>query len=215
MLQGVCALSTLKDLWAQLRLVHITIDLLEHVTAAPHIPTCPMPSPTLTASVSHRRTVGKSTGLSCPFAGSCKINKAQRRHCPACRLRKCLDAGMKKESESPLPPPSPDWPVPSLSHTAGTGSFSNKLGDVTIVLEICRGSASPLMSRPPRLCLQLLPPCSIHPSHTDWGHPQTHVTVPGSSELAVAIPSPDALPQTPGLLFLSSVKYSACHLVGT
>nr|XP_019568498.1 PREDICTED: nuclear receptor subfamily 1 group I member 3 isoform X5 [Rhinolophus sinicus] len=44
-----------------------------------------------------RRTVGKSTGLSCPFAGSCKINKAQRRHCPACRLRKCLDAGMKKE----------------------------------------------------------------------------------------------------------------------
>lgn len=104
MLQGVCALSTLKDLWAQLRLVHVTIDLLQHVTAAPHIPTCPMPSPTLTASVSHRRTVGKSTGLSCPFAGSCKINKAQRRHCPACRLRKCLDAGMKKESESPLPP---------------------------------------------------------------------------------------------------------------
>ncbi|XP_032948809.1 nuclear receptor subfamily 1 group I member 3 isoform X2 [Rhinolophus ferrumequinum] len=44
-----------------------------------------------------RRTVGKNTGLSCPFAGSCKINKAQRRHCPACRLRKCLDAGMKKE----------------------------------------------------------------------------------------------------------------------
>ncbi|KAM5203385.1 nuclear receptor subfamily 1 group I member 3 isoform 3-T5 [Hipposideros larvatus] len=44
-----------------------------------------------------RRTVHKSTGLSCPFAGSCKVNKAQRRHCPACRLRKCLDAGMKKE----------------------------------------------------------------------------------------------------------------------
>lgn len=62
--------------------------------------------------VSHRRTVGKNTGLSCPFAGSCKINKAQRRHCPACRLRKCLDAGMKKESESP-PHPSRDWPVPS------------------------------------------------------------------------------------------------------
>ncbi|XP_019488662.1 PREDICTED: nuclear receptor subfamily 1 group I member 3 isoform X4 [Hipposideros armiger] len=44
-----------------------------------------------------RRTVHKSTGLSCPFAGSCKVNKAQRRHCPACRLRKCLDVGMKKE----------------------------------------------------------------------------------------------------------------------
>ncbi|XP_008698867.1 nuclear receptor subfamily 1 group I member 3 isoform X2 [Ursus maritimus] len=44
-----------------------------------------------------RRTVSKSTDLTCPFAGSCKVNKAQRRHCPACRLQKCLEAGMKKE----------------------------------------------------------------------------------------------------------------------
>ncbi|XP_054549506.1 nuclear receptor subfamily 1 group I member 3 [Talpa occidentalis] len=44
-----------------------------------------------------RRTVNKNTTLSCPFAGSCKVNKAQRRHCPACRLQKCLNAGMKKD----------------------------------------------------------------------------------------------------------------------
>ncbi|XP_008578414.1 PREDICTED: nuclear receptor subfamily 1 group I member 3 [Galeopterus variegatus] len=44
-----------------------------------------------------RRTVGKSTGLTCPFAGSCEVSKAQRRHCPACRLQKCLDAGMRKD----------------------------------------------------------------------------------------------------------------------
>uniref|UniRef100_A0A673U904 Nuclear receptor subfamily 1 group I member 3 n=1 Tax=Suricata suricatta TaxID=37032 RepID=A0A673U904_SURSU len=44
-----------------------------------------------------RRTVTKSTVLMCPFAGSCEVNKAQRRHCPACRLQKCLDAGMKKD----------------------------------------------------------------------------------------------------------------------
>nr|XP_005909278.1 PREDICTED: nuclear receptor subfamily 1 group I member 3 isoform X5 [Bos mutus] len=44
-----------------------------------------------------RRTVNKSTSLTCPFAGSCEVNKAQRRHCPACRLQKCLDAGMKKD----------------------------------------------------------------------------------------------------------------------
>uniref|UniRef100_M3YSH0 Nuclear receptor subfamily 1 group I member 3 n=1 Tax=Mustela putorius furo TaxID=9669 RepID=M3YSH0_MUSPF len=45
-----------------------------------------------------RRTVNKSTGLTCPFAGRCEVSKAQRRHCPACRLQKCLDVGMKKES---------------------------------------------------------------------------------------------------------------------
>ncbi|KAF5918308.1 hypothetical protein HPG69_006091 [Diceros bicornis minor] len=44
-----------------------------------------------------RRTVNKKTDLTCPFAGSCKVSKAQRRHCPACRLQKCLDAGMKKD----------------------------------------------------------------------------------------------------------------------
>uniref|UniRef100_A0A7N5JU77 Nuclear receptor subfamily 1 group I member 3 n=1 Tax=Ailuropoda melanoleuca TaxID=9646 RepID=A0A7N5JU77_AILME len=43
------------------------------------------------------RAASKSTDLTCPFAGSCKVNKAQRRHCPACRLQKCLEAGMKKE----------------------------------------------------------------------------------------------------------------------
>ncbi|XP_004443748.1 PREDICTED: nuclear receptor subfamily 1 group I member 3 isoform X2 [Ceratotherium simum simum] len=44
-----------------------------------------------------RRTVNKKIDLTCPFAGSCKVSKAQRRHCPACRLQKCLDAGMKKD----------------------------------------------------------------------------------------------------------------------
>ncbi|XP_004390221.1 nuclear receptor subfamily 1 group I member 3 isoform X4 [Trichechus manatus latirostris] len=44
-----------------------------------------------------RRTAIKSTGLSCSFAGSCEVSKAQRRHCPACRLQKCLKAGMRKD----------------------------------------------------------------------------------------------------------------------
>ncbi|XP_012886099.1 PREDICTED: nuclear receptor subfamily 1 group I member 3 [Dipodomys ordii] len=44
-----------------------------------------------------RRTVSKSTGPTCPFAGNCEVNKAQRRHCPACRLQKCLNAGMRKD----------------------------------------------------------------------------------------------------------------------
>ncbi|KAM5237819.1 nuclear receptor subfamily 1 group I member 3-like [Ctenodactylus gundi] len=44
-----------------------------------------------------RRTVSKSTGLVCVVAGRCEISKTQRRRCPACRLQKCLGAGMRKE----------------------------------------------------------------------------------------------------------------------
>ncbi|KAM6165509.1 nuclear receptor subfamily 1 group I member 3-like isoform 2-T2 [Erethizon dorsatum] len=44
-----------------------------------------------------RRTVNKSTGPTCPFAGSCEVSRAQRRRCPACRLQKCLDAGMRRD----------------------------------------------------------------------------------------------------------------------
>nr|XP_002715180.2 nuclear receptor subfamily 1 group I member 3 isoform X1 [Oryctolagus cuniculus]XP_051714417.1 nuclear receptor subfamily 1 group I member 3 isoform X1 [Oryctolagus cuniculus] len=44
-----------------------------------------------------RRTVNKYPGLTCPFAGSCEVSRAQRRHCPACRLQKCLAAGMRKD----------------------------------------------------------------------------------------------------------------------
>uniref|UniRef100_A0A8C5XL06 Nuclear receptor subfamily 1 group I member 3 n=1 Tax=Microcebus murinus TaxID=30608 RepID=A0A8C5XL06_MICMU len=54
-----------------------------------------------------RRTVSKSTGPTCPFAGSCEVSKAQRRHCPACRLQKCLDAGMRKDTSSLSIHPSP------------------------------------------------------------------------------------------------------------
>ncbi|XP_057626447.1 nuclear receptor subfamily 1 group I member 3 isoform X7 [Chionomys nivalis] len=45
----------------------------------------------------NRRTVSKNTGPICPFSGSCEVSKAQRRHCPACRLQKCLNAGMRKD----------------------------------------------------------------------------------------------------------------------
>ncbi|XP_021098076.1 nuclear receptor subfamily 1 group I member 3-like isoform X3 [Heterocephalus glaber] len=44
-----------------------------------------------------RRVANKSTRRTCPFAGSCEVSKAQRRRCQACRLQKCLDAGMRKD----------------------------------------------------------------------------------------------------------------------
>ncbi|XP_044527913.1 nuclear receptor subfamily 1 group I member 3 isoform X2 [Gracilinanus agilis] len=44
-----------------------------------------------------RRTINKGMGLTCPFDQCCEVSKNQRRHCPACRLQKCLDAGMRKD----------------------------------------------------------------------------------------------------------------------
>ncbi|XP_075707140.1 nuclear receptor subfamily 1 group I member 2 [Rhinoderma darwinii] len=44
-----------------------------------------------------RRAMKRSLRLSCPFQNACVINKNNRRHCQSCRLKKCLDIGMKKE----------------------------------------------------------------------------------------------------------------------
>ncbi|XP_068127071.1 nuclear receptor subfamily 1 group I member 2 [Hyperolius riggenbachi] len=44
-----------------------------------------------------RRAMKRNLRLSCPFQNSCVINRSNRRHCQACRLKKCLDIGMKKE----------------------------------------------------------------------------------------------------------------------
>ncbi|KAM4699301.1 nuclear receptor subfamily 1 group I member 2 isoform 1-T4 [Discoglossus pictus] len=44
-----------------------------------------------------RRAMKRKLRLSCPFQSLCIINKNNRRHCQACRLKKCLDNGMKSE----------------------------------------------------------------------------------------------------------------------
>lgn len=45
-----------------------------------------------------RRTVKRNAKLRCPFPkGCCEITRKTRRQCQACRLRKCLECGMKKE----------------------------------------------------------------------------------------------------------------------
>ncbi|XP_054976662.1 nuclear receptor subfamily 1 group I member 3 [Sorex araneus] len=44
-----------------------------------------------------RRTIHRGARLCCPFVGRCELTRAQRRHCPACRLRKCLAVGMRKD----------------------------------------------------------------------------------------------------------------------
>ncbi|KAM5281497.1 nuclear receptor subfamily 1 group I member 2 [Ctenodactylus gundi] len=45
-----------------------------------------------------RRAVKRNVRLRCPFRkGACEITRKTRRQCQACRLRKCLDSGMRKE----------------------------------------------------------------------------------------------------------------------
>ncbi|NXA72615.1 VDR protein, partial [Thryothorus ludovicianus] len=44
-----------------------------------------------------RRSMKKKAMFTCPFNGDCHITKDNRRHCQACRLKRCVDIGMMKE----------------------------------------------------------------------------------------------------------------------
>ncbi|XP_077991533.1 vitamin D3 receptor B-like [Glandiceps talaboti] len=82
------------------------------------------------------RKIKSKAKFSCEEGGNCVMDLYTRRHCPACRLNKCLDVGMKpervwddkrletrkplvrkarrkREELSPLPTPPPPAPLPS------------------------------------------------------------------------------------------------------
>ncbi|XP_039738133.1 vitamin D3 receptor isoform X1 [Pteropus medius] len=44
-----------------------------------------------------RRSMKRKALFTCPFNGDCHITKDNRRHCQACRLKRCVDIGMMKE----------------------------------------------------------------------------------------------------------------------
>ncbi|KAG1926360.1 vitamin D3 receptor A isoform X2 [Pimephales promelas] len=44
-----------------------------------------------------RRSMKRKASFTCPFSGNCSITKDNRRHCQACRLKRCVDIGMMKE----------------------------------------------------------------------------------------------------------------------
>ncbi|NXM45185.1 VDR protein, partial [Gymnorhina tibicen] len=44
-----------------------------------------------------RRSMKRKAMFTCPFSGDCHITKDNRRHCQACRLKRCVDIGMMKE----------------------------------------------------------------------------------------------------------------------
>lgn len=44
-----------------------------------------------------RRSMKRKATFTCPFSGNCHITKDNRRHCQACRLKRCVDIGMMKE----------------------------------------------------------------------------------------------------------------------
>ena len=47
-----------------------------------------------------RRSVRKNVKYVCPAYGKCLVHKDQRTRCKACRLKKCLKVGMRKEGRS-------------------------------------------------------------------------------------------------------------------
>ncbi|XP_043939808.1 vitamin D3 receptor [Protopterus annectens] len=44
-----------------------------------------------------RRSMKRKAVFTCPFSNNCSITKDNRRHCQACRLKRCIDIGMMKE----------------------------------------------------------------------------------------------------------------------
>uniref|UniRef100_A0A914E7U1 Uncharacterized protein n=1 Tax=Acrobeloides nanus TaxID=290746 RepID=A0A914E7U1_9BILA len=44
-----------------------------------------------------RRNATREQEIICPFSNSCEINRVSRRFCQSCRLRKCLQVGMKRD----------------------------------------------------------------------------------------------------------------------
>ncbi|XP_031949141.1 nuclear receptor subfamily 1 group I member 3 isoform X2 [Corvus moneduloides] len=45
-----------------------------------------------------RRSIIKGVRFTCPLARRCPVTKAKRRQCQACRLQKCLDVGMRRDT---------------------------------------------------------------------------------------------------------------------
>ena len=47
-----------------------------------------------------KRSIRKETGYKCRGRGDCPVNKSDRNRCQHCRLRKCLEMGMRGDCKS-------------------------------------------------------------------------------------------------------------------
>ncbi|XP_057276854.1 vitamin D3 receptor-like [Pezoporus wallicus] len=89
-----------------------------------------------------RRSMKRKAMFTCPFNGDCKITKDNRRHCQACRLKRCVDIGMMKECEYGARIPwehpgfAPSSPFPSHSTRGAEGG---RLGSPPRIQRGCKG----------------------------------------------------------------------------
>ncbi|XP_039578138.1 nuclear receptor subfamily 1 group I member 3 isoform X3 [Passer montanus] len=56
-----------------------------------------------------RRSIIKGVRFTCPLARRCPVTKAKRRQCQACRLQKCLDVGMRRDTRRAPAGAQPAW----------------------------------------------------------------------------------------------------------
>ncbi|CAJ0578067.1 unnamed protein product, partial [Mesorhabditis spiculigera] len=93
-----------------------------------------------------RRSIRKKRSYACRFEHTCAVDKNHRNSCRACRLRKCLMAGMKSNAIQNERDAIGKRKKPSPSVDTGGGPEINGLGEETVI---------ELLLQSERLCQQL------------------------------------------------------------
>lgn len=76
-----------------------------------------------------RRSIAENKEYVCQQSSNCEIDRKQRNHCRACRLKKCFIAGMKKELVNDTKMNLSDFPSTYSSTLPSTSNSISLLGN--------------------------------------------------------------------------------------